>query len=333
MANVPSPALPNYKDRRSGLMAFGVIEIILGALAALMAPFALLGAIMARRMPGAMALPFRYVIWQVVLYVLVAVCFIVLGVGSLKCRRWARALVLVLSWIWLIAGVFGLIILGLTLPATMRAMSTRGAQPMPPGMEAVVMVFAIGFGAIFYVVLPVILVLFYGGENTRLTCVYRDPTPRWTDRVRPRVLFAVVALWMSAFFSLVSAILMPAAPAFGRLLTGVAGFAAMVVIASILLLLGIGMYRLKMGAWWATVALIVLGTASNLLTWRRVDMMKMYEMMGMGEEQMALARLNPMTNPQVMMYFSLAAAIAMIAYLVWIREDFVAPPVPAPAAP
>jgi len=46
------PEVPALKDRSTGLAIYGIVEIILGALAALMIPFMLLGAAFSRKMPG-----------------------------------------------------------------------------------------------------------------------------------------------------------------------------------------------------------------------------------------------------------------------------------------
>jgi len=39
---------------------------------------------------------------SILFYALLAVLFVWLGIGSIMARRWARALVLVSSWFWLV---------------------------------------------------------------------------------------------------------------------------------------------------------------------------------------------------------------------------------------
>ena len=43
----------------------------------------------------------------IVLYFVLAVALVWLGVGSIRARRWAWTLTVVLSWMWLIMGVVG----------------------------------------------------------------------------------------------------------------------------------------------------------------------------------------------------------------------------------
>ena len=49
---LPVPEVAAYTDRGSGLVVFGVFQIILGLLAALMVPLVALGAFMSRLAPG-----------------------------------------------------------------------------------------------------------------------------------------------------------------------------------------------------------------------------------------------------------------------------------------
>jgi len=50
------------------------------------------------------------------LYVVAAAVLISLGYGSYLARRWARALILVLSWIWLVSGIGGIVFWALFMP-------------------------------------------------------------------------------------------------------------------------------------------------------------------------------------------------------------------------
>ena len=51
----------------------------------------------------------RMMIPGIALYLMLAVAFIWLGVGSIRARRWAWTLTVVLSWMWLIMGVAGFV--------------------------------------------------------------------------------------------------------------------------------------------------------------------------------------------------------------------------------
>ena len=96
-----------YKDRKTGLAVFGAIQIAMGALCALFVPLMIMGMLVAAvKDKGAdEALSMRAMIPGLLVYVLLAIWFIWMGIGSILARRWARALCLVASWLWLISGI------------------------------------------------------------------------------------------------------------------------------------------------------------------------------------------------------------------------------------
>ena len=94
---------PAYKNRRTGLVVFGIALIALGALCLLFVPLMALGHFMAAKTTGQSNL--RMVLPSILMYAGLGVLLVTLGIGSIKCRRWARALTLVLSWACLVVGV------------------------------------------------------------------------------------------------------------------------------------------------------------------------------------------------------------------------------------
>jgi len=108
----------SFKDMKTGLIVFGILQIIFGGFCALMIPFAVIGMIASAFLDSGTAAPVRptMMIPAILLYVVLAAWFIWMGIGSIKARRWARALVLVTSWIWLVGGIGGLVFLMLFMP-------------------------------------------------------------------------------------------------------------------------------------------------------------------------------------------------------------------------
>ena len=331
MADAPAPALPSFQDRHGSLLVCGILEIILGALIVLNIPLLLLSVLLGSRMPGGPQFSWQYVGYTVFLYAAMSAFFLAVGIGSVRSRRWARSLMLVVAWPWMVAGVIGFAVAVMTVPRTMRAAMSASGQPMPPGVFEVALVFTFGILTVVYLVLPLIFLLVYSSRNVRLTAEARDPRERWTDRVRARVLGGVVMAAVTAYSCLDAGVFVPFFPLFGTLLGGWAARIALIMLAVILAVLADGLYRRSMAAWWGAAAVTVLSGVSNVLTWMRVPMIRMYEVMGMSEKQLAMMRASPVVNSSMMTYWMAAGAIAVLAYLVWIREDFVAPPQP-PAA-
>src|SRR5258705_9327778 len=126
---------PVYRDRRTGLIIFGIVEIIIGCLCLLFAPLALLGQVMAAKVTGNPP-EFKMILPSLIMYPLLAVAFIWLGVGSIKRQRWARALSLILSWSWLLIG-FGSLIVFIAMAPRIFASVPAGPPPFPPATTAV----------------------------------------------------------------------------------------------------------------------------------------------------------------------------------------------------
>jgi hypothetical protein len=163
---IPQPET-HYSDRKTGLVLFGVAEIILGGLCALAVPMVLIGQIFARRGPDLPHPP--PVLPALTMYALMAGVFIWLGIGSILARRWARALVLCLSAAGLCGGVIGCAVLAFILPRMMETIAQNSPQPIQPAALVVMKVVAMGTIFVMYVVIPGVLFLFYRSPNVRRT--------------------------------------------------------------------------------------------------------------------------------------------------------------------
>src|SRR5665647_2997139 len=98
---VPPPA---YKDRSTGLIVFGILTLLLGCLAGLFTLLMLVQLTKAKP-AGAPAVNPSAILMGIGIYGGLAVTLIWLGIGSIMARRWARALLLIFSWSWLVMGV------------------------------------------------------------------------------------------------------------------------------------------------------------------------------------------------------------------------------------
>ena len=179
-ASTPPPVPPVFKDRRTGLIDFGIFALLSGGACALFVPLAFVSQMMvARRFGTEFDASAAFI--SAGLYGLIAVVMIWLGVGSILARRWARALLLCLGWLGLIIGL-------LAMPAVYLAMNSLGetlraqGQAVPPGTLALIKFFAIATTFVIYIVIPGVAVLFYRSPHVKHTCEVRDPVERWTDR-------------------------------------------------------------------------------------------------------------------------------------------------------
>lgn len=339
---VAAPVLeqPAYSDRSTGLMMFGVFQIILGLLAALMVPFVALGAFIARLGPGGAMRPGQYVSGMAS-YAFIAAVLLTLGVGSALTKRWARALTLVTSWYWLIMGALITVLLTAMLPVAMRsaleqAQQNTGGAPaadISNGVMAVVLTLMIVFAAFFLLAVPIGFIVFYSRADVAETCRRRDPVERWTDRVPLPVLGASVVLFMGSLYLLVMGITTPVFPFFGKYLHGIAGAACFLAVAALDIYLAVAIFRLKLSGWWLAILTLPVRLLSMALTYARADLMQAYSKMGWSDEQLKMLNSNPMLRGHVALWWSLLSLLIFFGYLLWLKRYFHAPAAPSRVLP
>lgn len=312
---------PGFKDRKTGLVVFGILQILLGAFCALMVPFMILAMLVPLLVDSASAPPTNpaMMIPSVLFYVLLAAWFISMGIGSFKARRWARALILTSSWIWLICGICGLISLLLFMPNIYDSM-TETAE-MPRGFILVMKCVMAAFMTIFYVLIPGVLVLFYRSPHVKATCQSRDPQLRWTDKCP----LPVLALSMLFTVWAVSMLTMGAYgwtfPFFGTILTGISGAAVVLTLALCLAYLAWSIYRLSINAWWCALLLTIAWAVSTAVTFSRISIWDLYEKMNMPEEQLESMRQFMPHDSTMLLMFAISFA-AFLAYLLYTKKFF-----------
>jgi len=324
------PAPPAFTDRSTGLLIFGIIQIILGLLAALMIPFAMLGAFMSRLVPGSAGMRPGQVVSGIVTYAVIAAVLVTLGVGSVQAKRWARALTLVTSWYGLAIGALVTILFTVVLPVGMRTVMAQAQQNSPdaasPGLSTAVMAtivtIIIVFAAFFLIVVPLAFVIFYGRKDVELTCRYRDPVERWTDRTPLPVLGASVVLFVGAVFMLATGITTPVFPFFGRYLTGVAGSVCFFGLAALDFYLAVALFRLRTAGWWIAVAAAFIRMVSMALTYGRADLTQAYSKMGMSESEVRMLNSTPLFRSHVILWWGLLSGILLLGYLLWLKRYF-----------
>jgi hypothetical protein len=313
--------VPNFKDRRTGLIVFGILEMILGGLAALMVPLMIAGQLMASRTTQE-PVPLRQMIPGMAVYIIVAAVLVGLGFGSVNRRRWARALSLIVAWSWLAMGVLMVGLMAFFLPSILKASQPQG-QAVPGSAQAVIMVISLLFMSVFFVVVPGVLVIFYQSRHVKGTCEARDPLPGWTDACPLPVL--ALSLWL--WFCAVAMVALPLStrgvlPVFGVLLSGFVGWLCCWMLAAFWGYCGWAIYRLRAVGWWVVLISVFVMAASAWVTFARIDLMEMYRHMGYSERQIeTMKQFSWIQNPRIA-YFSVAGIIPMVGLLLFVKRYF-----------
>ena len=316
----------DFRNRRGGLIAVGVLQILFGAFFLLAFGLMLLGLAALATMSGQEGAPtveLRFTIPGLLLYLGLAAWNLSMGIGSVMARRWARALVLAQSWICFVGGAITMAFMVVLMPDMFLRMAAH--KQMPSETAATMTAVMLIFGAIFYVVLPGIFILFYGSPHVKATCERRDPRERWTDRCPLPVLAAsLVAAAMAVGLPSIG-IYRWTLPFFGTILTGGAGAAVALGSTALLAILAWGLYRLRPAAWWGAAALIAVWCASVAVTFARTNLLEFYEKMGYPAAQLEILRSMPIvTQSSMIVGMALFWGVAVLAYFAGIRRFFTA---------
>lgn len=327
----PVPLPPAYRDRGTGLVVFGVFQIILGLLAALMIPVMALGAVMSRLGPGGTMRPGQF-IFSVVAYASLAGAFIILGIGSMQMKRWARAVTLVTSWYGLVTGALVTVLMTAALPVAMRSAlaqaqhNTPGPSPaVSTGVMAVILTIIIILVAVFLVLVPIAFIIFYSRQDVAETCRRRDPIERWTDRTPLPVLGASVVLAIGAIYLVLVGVTTPLFPFFGRYLTGIPAAVCFLVTAALDGYIAVALFRLQPIGWWIAVFTVPMRLLSMALTYARADVMQAYSKIGMSDAQLKVLNANPMFRGHIFLWWGLTSMVVLFGYLLWLKRYFKTP--------
>jgi hypothetical protein len=303
-------------------MVFGILQILFGGLCALMAPLMIFGMVMNATMNKDTANPvgWHMMIPAIGVYAAMAAWFITMGIGSVLARRWARALILISSWFWFIGGMIGFAVVSMYLPSMYDQMGEDGKIPeaMIVGMKVGMVVFM----AMFYVILPGLLVLFYSGRDVKATCEHRDPRIRWTDKCPLPVLgmslmcavWAVSLLSMGAYGWVM--------PFFGTILSGLPGAGVTVALMLLLAYAAWGLYKLDIKAWWCVLMLNIVWLVSTVLTFTRVGFQAFYDKMNLPAQQLEQVQQFSRLWEHIMYVPMVIWLVLIVAYLVYIRRYF-----------
>ena len=325
-ASVESTPSPSYRDRSTGLTIFGIFTLLLGGLCALFVPLMLAGQMAAARAnPPQAAL--ATILPAIILYGGLAAALVWLGIGSIQARRWARALLLIFSWSWLITGFIVLVSMALVMPQVMTQPSTpngTSGNPATPAvpMGAIMSVMFLVLG-VFFILLPLIWIYFYKSPHVKATCTARDPVTRWTDACPLPVLGLCV--WL--LFGVPMLLLMPIVghgvmPFFGMFLTGLAGSLLCLVVAALWAYASWLLYKLDVRGWWLILIAFLIFMVSTLLTYAQHDIIEMYRLMGYPEAQIEQIQKTGLLTGHRMNWFTLFFMVPFLVYILFIKKYF-----------
>jgi len=315
----------DFKDRKTGLILFGIIQLIFGGFSALMIPLMMVGVAVSSHQGDntAMGTDTRMIIPGVMFYTLLAVWFIWMGIGSIKTRRWARALILVSSWMWLVFGTIALIFMLLFMPDIYGQLAQDGQ--ISGRVISIIKYMTLVFMAVIYVFIPGVLVFFYGSKHVKATCEHRDPQIRWTDKCPLPVLAVslMFAGWMCTMPLL--GVYNWAIPFFGYILSGFSGAVAAMITALLSAYIAWGTYKLKIQAWWCAVVLTIGWAISSAISFSGQGLLEFYQHMNIPEQDLAFLEQSGMLQGSTMGISTGLWLACLLVYLLFQKKHFKLP--------
>jgi hypothetical protein len=270
MESIGMPAASG-RDYGTGLVLFGLLELLIGLLFLAKAVlFALLS------IPGVMPSVGRFggdVPLTALLALAPAAFFVALGFGSIAARRWARALALAFSLVWLAIGILCLAFGLLWVPKIIAAIPPAAGEAARSARQtagALVRAGVIAMTAAF--LLPAVSALFYGNAGVARECERRDPQARWTDRVPTGVLALIVVLGLAALLAFQIGFSTARQRLYFGHALGIAPRAGWAALGVAEIGVAWGLARMRRWAWPASLGVIVIrGAASFVVTRRLAD--------------------------------------------------------------
>jgi len=323
IAAIPAP-VHDYKDRSTGLVVFGILTLLLGGLCGLFVPLLLFWQMMAAKAPNAPPANTAAMVPGIIVYATLAVTLIWLGIGSIQKRRWARALLVIFSWSWLIMGVGMTAIMPFFMGKAMANLppNAKTGQPaMPPAaITGMVIGMTIFFG-IFFILVPALWTFFYQSRHVQATCAARDPVTRWTDACPLPLLGFVLWTWLAVPMMVVWPLTGHAVmPCFGMFVAGLPGALFCLVVAAVWGVAGWWLYRLDARGWWLIFVAMVLFVVSAVLTYAHHDISELYQLQGLPPAQIDQMQKLGMFTGNRMGWFTVLFTLPFLGYLLFIKK-------------
>jgi len=305
--------MTEFRDRRGGLVGFGILQIVIGLICAL---FVLVLAAALELTSRRGIAPPANIAPAFVIYGAAAFYFITVGTGSIRTRRWARAMSVAFSASWLAVGIA--IVLSSFIFLKRTLVFVRPSETMlVVSLTAAILIIA-------FIVLPLALFLFYRREDVRQTCEAADPVIRWTDRV-PWPVLAIATLLGFMSFATLANVGAPVVPFFGMALTGASAALTMLTMSGLFGFLTVQWIVMRKSAWWTTLMLHIIGALVAMATLVSGDVGEVYAKMNVPREQIQAMQLDTLGRSPALWIVMLLVWTAYLLVLLRTRHYFDTP--------
>lgn len=313
-----------YKNRRGWLIGFGVVEILIACFSLLFVLLVLsLPHLGTRNLSGRASISPTAMVFNAVFYGVMAGVFLAIGVGSIRCKNWARIAMLAVSGLWLGIGVLSTLSILLLAPSIMQQQG--GISPQARHIVLVVMTAMIGF---FMVVMPTVFLVFYSRKSVKATCLslaagqVPGPTTMELPASKVPVPVIILAIWQGlGIFTVFTFLLVRATVVFGVVLHGPAAFLVLLAFSALSGYAAWLIYQRKLVGWAIALFNAVFWTASTIATFVGHDLLRIYREMGLSEQQLQPLRQFP--QMQTMIWLMIVPVMtALLVFILYTKKFF-----------
>ena len=323
----PVAGPPPFKSRRGWLIVFGVVEILMGCtflLILALSAFVFLGPA-AARMPSS-GIPRGAILAFVgIEYLVLAGIFFTGGIGSLRCKNWARIFMLVVSGLWLGFGILTLLMMVFLFPIIMRQ------QPgnVPPGIQHGIIVVMIAVMSFLMVLLPAAFLFFYSRKSVKATCLAQKAAqaPTLAEGGSPAAGFpvplAILGAWEAfSAFSVLAVLFVRVTIVFGVVVHG-AGAALILLTCSVLSgYAAWAIFRQRLIGWQIALFMAGFWTVSMVVTLlRHPDVPQLFREVGYNEQTLHIYEQLPQLLP-VIWVGTIVMMTALLVFILYTRKYF-----------
>jgi hypothetical protein len=312
---------PFFLDRSTRLTIFGILSVLVGAVALLFGLLYLLIPFMGNLLPEdlAEAIDWRSAVIGWLTYSMLGAIFVWAGLGSIRRRRWVRSVMLTVSWSWLLFGVLLVVMSWLTLDHILAQALEQSGASISERAVFIVKAAILTFECLFGVLLPALFVAAYRDQDLLLTCQAHDPNPGWADRCPPTVLGLSLGLGACAVLGLPIA-LRAEAPLFGQLVRGWPAVLLTLGMSVFCAYLARAIYRQREAGFWGGVLFLLLfGVSIGVTLWAE-GLAELMRALGHPEDQ--LGAFTGALADSIAIWSSAGLTLASVAYFWAIRKYF-----------
>jgi len=199
------------------------------------------------------SLVFASITWQIIGYYCIAIVCIILGIGHLNRKSWARTLALAGLRAWAVTGV-PLVLVTFSLLLSFKELGIGGV------------VLSVAAALFLYPGVPVLLNRFY--QHPDVCTIFGQPAaaPQGIDAIPVPVLSLTMLLFFDWLVMHVPLFFNGIIPLFGSLYSGMPGIVLITIVLMCLAGLVWGMVRMKTWAWWGACLLLAAAVISTTVT-------------------------------------------------------------------